>query len=166
MYSYGYDIKRINAPQEEKNAVLLAHNYQLGEVQKAADYVGDSFELEKIASECDCDVIVTCGVDFMAESAAILSPDKTVLLPVLDASCPMSHMITAKDVRDLKVQYPAAAVTCYVNTNAAVKGESDICCTSANAVNAANKLDADQIIFVPDYFCPGSKFGALCTDVD
>ncbi len=136
--------------KREKNAVLLAHNYQLGEVQEAADYVGDSFELAKRASQCDCDVIVFCGVDFMAESAAILAPEKTVLLPAPDASCPMSHMIAADDVRRLKSQYPDAAVMCYVNTSAAVKAESDVCCTSANAVNIANKLDVDQIIFVPD----------------
>ncbi len=136
--------------KEEKNAILLAHNYQPGEVQEAADYVGDSFELARIASQCDCDVIVFCGVDFMAESAAILSPEKTVLLPVVDASCPMSHMVTAKDVRELKAEYPGAAVMCYVNTSAAVKAESDVCCTSANAINVVNKLDVDQVIFVPD----------------
>ena len=136
--------------KEERNAVLLAHNYQPGEIQQVADYVGDSFELSKTASQSDSDVIVFCGVDFMAESAAILSPHKTVLLPVLEASCPMSHMITAAAVRQLRAEYPEATVVCYVNTSAAVKAESDICCTSANAIRVVNAVDTDRIIFVPD----------------
>jgi quinolinate synthase len=136
--------------KEENDAVILAHNYQRDEVQDAADYVGDSFELSKIASEMKCAVIVFCGVDFMAENAAILSPDKEVLLPVKEATCPMSHMITRNDVRQLKKRYPGTPVVCYVNTSAAVKAESDVCCTSANAVKIINALDADRIVFIPD----------------
>jgi quinolinate synthase len=136
--------------KEERDAVILAHNYQRAEVQDAADYVGDSFELSKIASEIKCDVIVFCGVDFMAESAAILSPEKTVLLPIKEATCPMSHMITRDDVRQLKKRYPGTPVVCYVNTSADVKAESDVCCTSANAVKIINALDDERILFVPD----------------
>ncbi len=137
--------------KEENDALILAHNYQLDGVQDAADYVGDSFELSKIASEVGCSVIVFCGVDFMAENAAILSPQKTVLLPVRQATCPMSHMITSSDVRQLKKQYPDASVVCYVNTSADVKAESDVCCTSANAVKVIDALETDQIIFIPDW---------------
>ena len=141
---------RLHELKNERNAIILAHNYQIGEVQEAADYVGDSFELSRIASQIDCDVIVFCGVDFMAESAYILSPEKTVLLPVKNATCPMSHMIAAADVRALRREHPKATVVCYVNTSADVKAESDICCTSANAINVINSVDADQVIFVPD----------------
>ncbi|HYA60860.1 MAG TPA: quinolinate synthase NadA [Candidatus Acidoferrum sp.] len=141
---------RLQELKNEKNAIILAHNYQIGEVQEAADYVGDSFELSRIASQIDCDVIVFCGVDFMAESAYILSPEKTVLLPVKDATCPMSHMITAADVQALRLKYPRATVVCYVNTSADVKAESDICCTSANAIKVMNSVESDQVIFVPD----------------
>ena len=141
---------RLQELKNERNAIILAHNYQIGEVQEAADYVGDSFELSRIASQIDCDVIVFCGVDFMAESAYILSPEKTVLLPVKNATCPMSHMITVADVRALRKEHPKATVVCYVNTSADVKAESDICCTSANAINVINSVDTDQVIFVPD----------------
>lgn len=141
---------RLQELKNERNAIILAHNYQIGEVQEAADYVGDSFELSRIASQIDCDVIVFCGVDFMAESAYILSPEKTVLLPVKNATCPMSHMITTADVRALRREHPKATVVCYVNTSADVKAESDICCTSANAINVINSVDTDQVIFVPD----------------
>jgi quinolinate synthase len=141
---------RLQELKNERNAIILAHNYQIGEVQEAADYVGDSFELSRIASQIDCDVIVFCGVDFMAESAYILSPEKTVVLPVKNATCPMSHMIAAADVRVLRREHPKATVVCYVNTSADVKAESDICCTSANAINVINSVDTDQVIFVPD----------------
>jgi len=141
---------RLQELKNERNAIILAHNYQIGEVQEAADYVGDSFELSRIASQIDCDVIVFCGVDFMAESAYILSPEKTVLLPVKNATCPMSHMISVADVRALRKGHPKATVVCYVNTSADVKAESDICCTSANAINVINSVDTDQVIFVPD----------------
>jgi quinolinate synthase len=141
---------RLTRLKKERDAVILAHNYQREEVQDAADYVGDSFELAKIASELKCAVIVFCGVDFMAESAAVLSPEKQVLLPVKEATCPLSHMISRNDVRQLKKRYPGTPVVCYVNTSAAVKAESDVCCTSANALKIINSLDADQILFIPD----------------
>jgi quinolinate synthase len=141
---------RLRTLKEENDAVILAHNYQRAEVQDAADFVGDSFELSKIASEINCDVIVFCGVDFMAENAAILSPEKTVLLPVKEATCPMSHMVTRNDVRQLKKRYPGAPVVCYVNTSADVKAECDVCCTSANAIEIINALDEDRILFIPD----------------
>jgi len=141
---------RLRTLKEENNAVILAHNYQCAEVQDIADYVGDSFELSKIASELDCSTIVFCGVDFMAEIAAILSPEKSVLLPVKEAMCPMSRMIGRSDVRQLKKRYPDAPVVCYVNTSADVKAECDVCCTSANAIKIINELDADRIVFIPD----------------
>jgi len=141
---------RLRRLKEENDAVILAHNYQRDEVQDVADYVGDSFELSKIASELNCRVIVFCGVDFMAENTAILSPEKQVLLAVKEATCPMSHMITRNDVRQLKKRYPETPVVCYVNTSAEVKAECDVCCTSANAVKIVNALDADRILFIPD----------------
>lgn len=141
---------RLNTLKEANEAVILAHNYQRAEVQDAADYVGDSFELSKIASELDCSTIVFCGVDFMAEIAAILSPEKTVLLPVKEAMCPMSRMIGRNDMRELKSRYPETPVVCYVNTSADVKAECDVCCTSANAIKIINELDADRILFIPD----------------
>jgi quinolinate synthase len=128
----------------------LAHNYRRDEVQDAAGYVGDSFELSKIASEIKCAVIVFCGVDFVAENAAILSPEKQVLLPIKEATCPISHMVTPEDVRLLKKNNPGAPVVCYVNTTEAVKAESDVCCTSANAVKITNSLDADRTVFFLD----------------
>lgn len=140
----------ILALKQEKNAVILAHNYQIGEVQDIADIVGDSLELARAAAKRREDIIVFCGVDFMAETAAILSPDKTVLLPATDACCPMAEMITAPGLEIVKSRYPDAAVVCYVNTSAEVKAESDICCTSANAVSVVNSVRQDQVIFVPD----------------
>lgn len=136
--------------KEEHSAVILAHNYQIGEVQDIADFIGDSLELARKAANLDADVIVFCGVDFMAETAAILSPEKTVLLPAADANCPMAEMITAGELRVLKERFPDAAVVCYVNTSAEVKAESDICCTSSNAVKVVESLDEDKVIFVPD----------------
>jgi len=143
-------IEQINTLRKERNAVILCHNYQRHEVQDIADYLGDSLGLSQKASELDAEVIVFCGVDFMAESAAILCPEKTVLLPELCAECPMAAMITPDKLRSLKAMHPDAAVVCYVNTSASVKAESDICCTSSNAVNVVNSLDSDEIIFVPD----------------
>jgi quinolinate synthase len=136
--------------KKERNAIILAHNYQVPAVQDIADLTGDSLELSRTAATMEGDVIVFCGVDFMAETAAILSPQKTVLLPAADACCPMAEMITAGELRLLKSRYPGAAVVCYVNTTAEVKAESDICCTSSNAVNVVNSLQEDQVIFVPD----------------
>jgi quinolinate synthase len=142
--------KEILLLKEDRNAIILAHNYQNAEVQDIADLTGDSLELARAAASMKGDVIVFCGVDFMAETAAILSPEKTVLLPAQDACCPMADMITADELKLVKSRYPCAAVVCYVNTTAEVKAESDICCTSSNAVNVVNSLKEEQIIFVPD----------------
>lgn len=160
--------------KRDVNAIILSHNYQRDEVQDIADFVGDSFELSRRAAGADCDVIVFCGVNFMAESASILSPDKTVLLPAPDANCPMADMIRVDaerkvwrtfpgyeeppsfifphhfTLRDIKRQYPDAAVVAYVNTTADVKAESDICCTSSNIIKVVESLPHDEIICIPD----------------
>ncbi|MCL2141362.1 MAG: quinolinate synthase NadA [Methanimicrococcus sp.] len=143
-------IQRISLLKDEQNAVIMAHNYARAEVQDIADMVGDSFALSQAAVLSDAETIVLAGVRFMAESAAILSPQKTILLPAADAGCPMADMVTADALRDAKKKYPNAAVVCYVNSSAAVKAESDICCTSANAKEVVSSLDNDEIIFVPD----------------
>ncbi len=144
---------RIEALKDERNAVILVHNYQIPEVQDIADYLGDSLELSRRAAETDAEVIVFCGVQFMAETASILSPEKTVLLPDMHAGCPMADMISAEQVLELKAAHPGAVVVCYVNSSAEVKAESEFCCTSANAVEVVNALDAGQeIIFVPDKY--------------
>ncbi|MBR1368782.1 quinolinate synthetase [Methanocalculus chunghsingensis] len=135
---------------EEKDAVILAHNYQVAGVQDVADIVGDSLELARAAAGRREEIIVFCGVDFMAETAAILSPEKTVLLPAPDAHCPMAGMITGGEVKTLRERFPDAAVVAYVNTTAEVKAESDICCTSANALKVVESLEADQVIMLPD----------------
>lgn len=136
--------------KEERNAVLLVHNYQPPEIQDIADLTGDSLELSRAAATMEGDVIVFCGVDFMAETAAILSPQKTVLMPAEDACCPMAQMISAEELRHAKAKHPDAAVVCYVNTSAEIKAESDICCTSSNAVKVVNAVEEETIIFVPD----------------
>jgi len=144
---------RIATLRRERHAVILAHNYQLGEVQDIADYVGDSLELSRKAAAADAEVIVFCGVHFMAETAAILSPQKTVLLPSPHADCPMARMLDAETLRGVKREHPGAAVVCYVNTTAEVKAECDICCTSANAVQVISRIPADrEIIFAPDQY--------------
>ncbi|GAA5261630.1 quinolinate synthase [Methanocalculus sp. MC3] len=140
----------IRSLAEETNAVILAHNYQVAGVQDIADIVGDSLELARAAAERREETIVFCGVDFMAETAAILSPEKTVLLPAPDAHCPMAGMITGSEVRMLRERFPDAAVVAYVNTTAEVKAESDICCTSANALKVVESLEADQVVMLPD----------------
>ena len=138
--------------KQEHNAAILAHNYQRGEVQDIADYVGDSLELARKAAELKEDVIVFCGVHFMAETASILCPDKTVLLPDKGAGCPMADMITAEQLIAKKKELPNAVVVTYVNSSAAVKAESDYCCTSANGVKVVQSIDADEILFVPDQY--------------
>jgi quinolinate synthase len=145
-------VKKINELKARRKAVILVHNYQLGEVQDIADFVGDSLELSRKAAKTDAEVIVFCGVHFMAETASILCPDKKVLLPDLNAGCPMANMITAPALIEKKKEYPAATVVCYVNSSAEVKAESDICCTSANAVEVVNSLDSNEILFVPDQY--------------
>ena len=148
--------KQILSLKKSKNAIILSHNYQLGEVQDIADFVGDSLELSQQAAKTNADVIVFCGVHFMAETASILCPDKTVLLPDLHAGCPLANMITPERLRAAKKEHPGAVVICYVNSSAAVKAESDICCTSANAVRLVEKVPADkEILFVPDQYLGG-----------
>lgn len=145
------DIKsEIKALLKERNAVLLAHNYMRDEVQEIADITGDSLGLSIEAAKTTADVIVFCGVHFMAESASILSPDKTVLLPRLDAGCPMADMVTVEGLLEMKARHPAVPVVTYVNSTAAVKAHTDICCTSANAAKVVNSLPDKEIIFVPD----------------
>jgi len=142
---------RIEELKRRRGAVVLAHNYQLPEVQDIADHVGDSLELSRVAARIDAEIIVFCGVHFMAETASILAPDKTVLLPAHDAGCPLANMITAAQLRELKRLHPKATVVCYVNTSAEVKAESDYCCTSSNAASVVASLtEAKEIIFVPD----------------
>jgi len=144
-------LEKIERLKAKTNAVILAHNYQLGEIQDLADFTGDSLALSIKASETDADVIVFCGVLFMAETAAILSPGKTVLLPDENAGCPLADMIDAGQLRALKKKHPDAAVVCYVNSSAEVKALSDYCCTSSNAGEVVNSIPADkEIIFVPD----------------
>ncbi|WP_058300502.1 quinolinate synthase NadA [Gorillibacterium timonense] len=142
--------ERILRLKEEKNAIILAHYYQRDEVQEIADFRGDSFLLAQKAASTDADVIVFCGVHFMGESAKILAPNKTVVIPDERAGCPMADMVNVDGLKALKQQHPNAAVVAYINTSADVKAETDICCTSANAVKVVNSVDADEIIWVPD----------------
>ncbi len=143
-------IARIEAAKKGKNAIILGHNYQRLEVQKVADFLGDSLELARKAATTDADVVVFCGVDFMAESAKILSPGKTVLLPDSKASCPMAQMVDPGELAEAKRENPDAVVVAYVNTTAEVKALTDICCTSANSVKVIESIGKKEVLFVPD----------------
>lgn len=146
-------LEEIRKLKQVRKAVILAHNYQPGQVQDIADFVGDSLGLSRQAAATDAETIVFCGVLFMAETAAILSPQKTILLPDKLAGCPLADMITAEQLRKLKAEHPNALVVCYVNSSAEVKAESDYCCTSANAVEVVGSIPAErEIIFVPDQY--------------
>lgn len=136
--------------KKEKGAIILAHYYQIPEIQEIADYVGDSYYLSKIAKDCEENIIVFCGVKFMAESAKILSPEKTVILPVMEAGCVMADMATEEGLAKLKEEHPNAKVVCYINSSTEVKALSDVCCTSSNAENIINNLEEKEIIFLPD----------------
>ena len=143
-------IEKIKKLKKEKNAVILAHCYQKLEIDEVADYVGDSLYLSRVAAESDAEMIVFAGVSFMAETAKILSPDRKVILPRLEAGCLMAEMLTIDDLQNFKAKYPNAPVVCYVNSSAIVKAHSDICCTSSNAVEVVKSLGAKQVLFVPD----------------
>ncbi len=146
-------VKAINALKKERNAVILAHNYQTPEIYNCvADFVGDSLQLAREASKVDADIIVQCGVHFMAETSKILNPDKTVLIPDLRAGCSLASSITGEDVRLLRERFPGVPVVSYVNTSAEVKAETDYCCTSSNAVQVVESLGAERVIFLPDEY--------------
>jgi quinolinate synthase len=163
--TYAPWIARINEVKRERNAVLVVHNYQTPEIfHGVADYTGDSLGMARYGADTDADVIVVCGVRFMAETAKILSPEKTVLLPDMDAGCSLAASITGADVRRLKAQYPGVPVVTYVNAYADVRAEADICCTSANAVQVVESLGADKVIFLPDGYL--GRYVAQQTDVE
>ena len=158
-------IERILALKKKRNAVILAHNYMTPEIfHGVADVVGDSLALAQRAVDTDADVIVLCGVHFMAETAKLLNPEKTVLIPDLEAGCSLADSITAADVRALREQYPGVPVVTYVNTSAEVKAETDVCCTSSNAVDVVESLGVDRVIFLPDEYL--AKWVATQTDVE
>ena len=142
--------QEVRALLKKRKALMVAHNYQRDEVQETADITGDSLMLSQVAADSDAEVIVFCGVHFMAESAAILSPQKTILLPRLDAGCPMADMITDEQLRREKEKRPGMPIVAYVNTTAAVKALSDICCTSANAAKVVDSVEADTVYMIPD----------------
>ncbi|GAQ95462.1 quinolinate synthase [Thermodesulfovibrio aggregans] len=143
-------VEEIKKLKKQRNAIILAHNYQREEIQDIADFVGDSLELSKKATQVQCDVIVFCGVHFMAETAAILNPDKTVLLPEIEAGCPMADTVNIRELKEWIKKYPNSPVISYVNTTAEVKSLSYACCTSANAPQIVKAVPFDSIIFVPD----------------
>jgi quinolinate synthase len=144
--------QKIDSLKQQRNAIILAHNYQPPEIQDIADYTGDSLELARISQRLDEETILFCGVYFMAEITKILNPKKNVLMPDLHAGCPMANMITPQQLRIEKEKHPQAAVMCYVNSNADVKALSDICCTSANGVEVARSLRASEVVFIPDQY--------------
>jgi quinolinate synthase len=157
-------VQAINALKRERNAVILAHNYQTPEIYNCvADFVGDSLQLAREAAKVDADIIVQCGVHFMAETSKILNPDKTVLIPDLKAGCSLASSITGEDVRLLRAKFPGVPVVAYVNTSADVKAEVDICCTSSNAIEVVESLGADTVIFLPDQYL--AKYVASKTKV-
>lgn len=158
-------VDAIQRLKRERNAIVLAHNYQTPEIfHGVADLTGDSLALARMGAETEAEVIVLCGVHFMAETAAILSPEKTVLIPDLEAGCSLASSITAADVRLLKQRYPGTPVVTYVNTSAAVKAETDVCCTSANAVEVVESLGTERVIFLPDEYL--GRYVASQTDVE
>jgi quinolinate synthase len=157
-------VKAINALKRDRNAVILAHNYQTPEIYNCvADVVGDSLQLAREATKTDADVIVQCGVHFMAETAKVLNPDKVVLIPDVKAGCSLAEAVTADDLRLLRARFPGVPIVTYVNTSAEVKAESDICCTSSNAVEVVESLGAERVIFLPDEYL--AKYVASQTDV-
>lgn len=143
-------LEEIKQLKQEKNAVILAHYYVSDEVQEVADYIGDSYYLSKVAKDTDADVIVFCGVEFMGESAAILNPDKKVLMPDLNADCAMAHMVQLEKIQEMREKYEDLAVVCYINSTAEIKTYSDVCVTSANAVKIVRALPNQHIFFIPD----------------
>lgn len=145
-------IEKINILKKEKNAIILAHCYQNIEIDEVADYVGDSLYLSQMAANTDADIIVFAGVYFMAQTAKILCPDKKVLLPRLESGCRMADMISLNQLREFKAKYPEYPVVCYINTNADVKTECDICCTSSNAVKIVKSLGTKEVLFLPDTY--------------
>jgi len=163
--AYAPLIVEIERLKRERNAVILAHNYQTPQIfHGVADIKGDSLALAKRAADSEADVIVLCGVHFMAETAKVLNPDRTVLIPDLEAGCSLAESITAADVRALKERYPGVPVVTYVNTSAEVKAETDICCTSANAIEVVESLETERVIFLPDEYL--GKWVAANTDVE
>lgn len=143
-------IRQIEKLKKDKNAIILAHSYQRPEIYDVADYIGDSLQLCQQAAQTDADIIVFCGVHFMAESACLLNPNKKVIIPHIDAGCAMADMVDVEDLINFKSKHPKAKVVCYVNSSAAVKAESDICCTSANAAKIVESVDGNEVIFIPD----------------
>jgi len=144
--------EQIKNLKKKRNAVIMAHNYQRAEVQDIADFVGDSLELSQKAAQTKAEVIIFCGVHFMAETASILNPKRKVILPDANAGCPMANMITADQLRQKKAEMPDVTVVTYINSTAAVKAESDYCCTSANGVKVVSSIKSDNILFVPDQY--------------
>lgn len=157
-------IEKINKLKKEKNAIILAHSYQNVEIDEVADFSGDSLYLSRMAAQTNADIIVFAGVYFMAETAKILSPKKKVLLPRLDAGCEMADMINLKQLRNFKQNHPNIPVVCYINSTAEVKSESDICCTSANAIDVVKSLNTKEVLFVPDRHL-GSYVESQLTDI-